>query len=270
MVTSHFGATVKQVFETSPDLAKLLFSEEGFCRVIQRDPDGLFVEVPCPDQLVGNVAAGHPSLCNFDRQPIPRTRRAGSLAIILVLESPHTDEFTWRQDCGAWVAIGPAAGPTGRNIRTHLSKILERFPTREYMIYLMNAIQHQCSLGQKLKCKQARCLRDKVFSTYWNPTGRNDFMERLSQHYHPGDILINACTGAKNMEDAANLKMMVEEAILCQVPSLSSKSIQWGNPREVTSDMGTHHPRSWFGNPTFDGSNDRRNKLVWFRDMTER
>lgn len=79
------------------------------------------------------------------------------------------------------MAIGPACGSTGRNIKKYLPSVLfnylpainetsrlitydlnKQIQNGDYCIALINAIQYQCSLGEDtLK------YRDKIFSEMW-------------------------------------------------------------------------------------------------------
>lgn len=73
--------------------------------------------------------------------------------VILVLESPHKDEF--KIEDGELIRVGPAAGKTGTYIRKYLPLIfsgMEDFGSRK--LILVNAIQFRCSLGRSLWGKE--------------------------------------------------------------------------------------------------------------------
>ncbi len=106
----------------------------------------------------------------------------------MILESPHKSEFP--RDGSA----GPARGATGTRIRKHLAQAFRCLPLIDNVhrpLILMNAIQHQCSLGQPPKCH-----RDTVFCLMWDqPRVRIDFSRRLRGYTQDkGALVINACT----------------------------------------------------------------------------
>ena len=121
--------------------------------------------------------------------------------IIILLESPHTEEFFPKFRNG--VSSGPALGISGgvfdkhcidvfnynKNIlrlALHLTNQSEIFE-----MYFVNAIQYQCSLGPPLK----PTIRDFVFYALWNQhpnSFKDDLIERLN--IIQPDLIINACT----------------------------------------------------------------------------
>ena len=68
----------------------------------------------------------------------------------MVLESPHVDEFIGN--------IGPAKGFTGDMIRNFLHEVINLQDVDGFGLVLINAIQHQCSLGTSTSAH-----RDKIF-----------------------------------------------------------------------------------------------------------
>jgi hypothetical protein len=113
------------------------------------------------------------------------------------MESPHTDEFIEE-----W---GPAKGKTGVQIRKHIATIVAGLGGRLSELILVNAIQHQCSLGVP-----TRRYRDKVFRSLWKNGGSEDFERRLKQLYRPGDMLFNCCTGS---DPRKGLRQLVTAAV---------------------------------------------------------
>lgn len=76
--------------------------------------------------------------------------------IILILESPHKDEYVTRCDecsrgckCGLYASPAPARGATGRNIKQLLPMLFDK-NFEDYYVAFMNMIQYQCSLGMPL------------------------------------------------------------------------------------------------------------------------
>ncbi len=208
---------------------------------------GKYAQIPCEDRW---LAAVSPDGKRWDYRPIPPMR--DHPAVLLILESPHIQEFRCVTN-GKFEAVGPAAGlrpgKTGYRIdrfleKRYLSRI-ERYRSGA-PIYLVNAIQYQCSLNAKLT-KDNKKRRDEVFIGAWKMGGREDFIARLASYYRDGDIVVNACTGTMKQEDPENLKMLVEEAVICFLCGRDGRKpsrISWGVDRTVISDLGTHHPSS--------------------------
>lgn len=184
---------------------------------------------PCPDQWVGTVdqtgCVDGPKK-KFDRQPIA-DRPTGIPALILVLESPHVDEYEKKpNEDGICPAIGPANGTTGTNIQNHLRHFAADFTlNRHHSLLLINAVQHQCSAGVATSVH-----RDVLFRACWKNGGDVDFQTRLKAAFAPGDIVVNACTigGDRTTE---SLKVLVERQIRAAL--------------EQPSDFWTNHPSSW-------------------------
>ena len=136
----------------------------------------------CPDQFVGSIDDFDGDAGDFPlREPVTQLDR--SPCVVLVMESPHTDEFI-----GDW---GPAKGKTGIQIRKHIATIVAGLGGQLSELILVNAIQHQCSLGVATKH-----YRDTVFRNLWANGGAADFERRLMQIYRPGDMIFNCCTGS--------------------------------------------------------------------------
>jgi hypothetical protein len=134
----------------------------------------------CPDQLVGSIGDFDGDAASFPlRESV--TRLDNYPCIVLVMESPHIDEFI-----GDW---GPAKGKTGVQIRRHIATIVADLGGQLSELILVNAIQHQCSLGVPTDR-----YRDTVFRNLWANGGAADFERRLTQIYRPGDMLFNCCT----------------------------------------------------------------------------
>lgn len=122
--------------------------------------------------------------------------------IVLVLESPHIDEYGTKQPYTPW----PANGATGRHIRKRAGLLVPLgWNSFESQLHLINAIPYQCSLGQA-----TRLYRSKVFREAWASGAREYFQERLQQIYRKGDLVVNACTVGK---PGSSLRALVEAAI---------------------------------------------------------
>ncbi len=138
----------------------------------------------CEDQYVGEISKFQKTQKDFEaRRRIED--RGGRKCLIMILESPHSDEFRGE--------IGPAKGPTGRNIRARVTTVLRSINPSDYGLILMNAVQYQCSLGI-----DTNCVRDQVFLEVWRNGGRKDFGDRLETVVRKGDVVVNCCTTGKN------------------------------------------------------------------------
>lgn len=208
-----------------------------------------YAQGTCGDQWIADCLDGG----RWDYRPIPSQRNEP--AVLLILESPHIDEFS-RQDDGTFQPIGPAAGfgrgKTGYRIHTFLrQRYLHRHPRYApgMPIYLVNAVQYQCSLARKLTKKVTK-ERDTVFTATWQRGGMDDFITRLSSYYRPGDMVVNACTGNKKQAAARNLKLIVEIGVVAALDDVDGRNAvdkTWGTSNKsirVISDMGIHHPSS--------------------------
>lgn len=123
-----------------------------------------------------------------------QTRLNGSISngnvIIVVLESPHVDEFNSKGN-GTYPLINDSS------FRSHFiqglcnSKNLPNLNKQNtYYIYLMNAIQYQCSLGLP-----TGYFRDFVFLYFWERL-KKDFSTRILTMAKQNTIfaVINLCT----------------------------------------------------------------------------
>lgn len=153
----------------------------------------------CPDQYVGEIG----SLLNDTMLPSERSSiadRPDKPAVLLVLESPHTEEF---KD-----SIGPAKGATGRNIARYLGIDPELQSMLDAPLILMNAVQYQCSLGVNTSIN-----RDEVFKAVWKH-GEANFKQRLQEIYRVGDIIVCACTKGNRRTGPSELRQLVHKAIV--------------------------------------------------------
>ena len=110
--------------------------------------------------------------------------------IIIVLESPHIDEFDQNGN-GLYPLMNDEL------FKQHLCKLINNSKKLQftlnkqikYIIYLINAIQFQCSLGQPTEY-----YRDFVFLYYWKKLYK-DFEQRLSSYINFNTkAIINLCT----------------------------------------------------------------------------
>jgi len=184
----------------------------------------------CPDRFAGRIS-GLPDLTDWSSvaQALPE-RRSEATCILLVLESPHIDEYGSKQPYTPW----PANGATGRHIRKRARLLIpEGWNPDEAQLYLINAIPYQCSLGEA-----TRHYRSKVFREAWDHGAKRYFQERLRRAYHPGDLVVNACTVGK---PGRALRVDVEAAISEVLPNALRARRE--HPFRWMSDDAVH--RSW-------------------------
>jgi hypothetical protein len=160
----------------------------------------------CPDQYVGIVKdlnnEQNRTAKDFLGRKLADSRPTGEPCLILILESPHINEF---ED-----GLGPAKGPTGARIRSHiLDEALGFRGYSDYGLILVNAIQYQCSLGDS-----TRKHRDRIFRCVWENGGKECFIERIKKYFHDGDVIAICCTKGKDRCDVSNeLRVLVHKAI---------------------------------------------------------
>lgn len=163
--------------------------------------------------------------------------------IILILESPHRDEYC---SCLEKLCpLAPAQGSTGRSIENMMMIGAETF--RKNRLILCNPVPWQASLGslheRSLSSPEGKKIRDEVWIAIWNADGvKANFQGRLKD-YKPR-LIINACTRLKGCRGTCKpdkyerckkcLKWEVQEAAknaLSEVPIIT-----------------IGHPSSWRGN----------------------
>jgi hypothetical protein len=180
----------------------------------------------CPDQCIGRLRelelAGA-----ITARDAAENRPAGA-GVLLVLESPHIEEFK--------AEPAPARGKTGLHIARYLRQVVGSTACDDFPVTLVNAVRHQCSLGYS-----PTDFRDRVFSAVWENGGRGDFVDRLRLLYRPGDLVVCCCTKGSSRTSAMQLRQLVYAAIVEVLPQAQVSR--------------RTHPSSWFS---------RRNRLyVW-------
>jgi hypothetical protein len=171
----------------------------------------------CPDQYLGKVA-GFVEVPLFEGRT-PAQKRTFEPCILLILESPHKEEFVGEP--------GPAKGFTGEMIKQHLATVLGLPNIENYGLILVNAIQHQCSLGSN-----TTVYRDRIFRAVWSNGGAENFQNRIVSIFQFGDLIVNCCTKGNDFELYGPLRNLVEVALKASIPN--------------TESLRRTHPSSWF------------------------
>ena len=141
---------------------------------------------------------------NYSQQP-PNIKATNPKMVVL-LESPHIEEFNAGQYANG---TAPAWGNTGKNfddwfikvLNLNINNVLNSFlpnNNQDIDVYLVNAIQYQCSLG-KLNGNRGSGRRDAVFFNLWNKQP-DSFLQDLADrlNFINPNVIINACT--KNLQ----------------------------------------------------------------------
>ena len=157
----------------------------------------------CPDEKVCAITIenGDINVPTFDlwvreKLPLPISE-SDNQKIIILMESPHKDEFTSN------IPNGVAFGKTGKNIASKLEDILIEISHRKtiqlttyYDLYLVNAVPFQCSCGFSTSY-----FRDLMFVGLWFNGANEYFISRLTVlNLRTNDIVINACTHGGHSE----------------------------------------------------------------------
>lgn len=179
--------------------------------------------IKCLDQAVGvlevsvNNGMGHVKwrVNNIKKtddsgKRVEANNTADYKSMVIVLESPHRDEFTKRNNTAKQEARGPAMGHTGDCISEALCKNIFCYLTMrnysdlgaysnfntaiengQYCVHFVNAIQVQCSLG--LALSEYEAVKKSNLKGLWDKKiVRDDFVERLKKR-KPA-VIINCCT----------------------------------------------------------------------------
>jgi hypothetical protein len=161
----------------------------------------------CPDQYLGQLSEimGKPQF-PFRLNASQRTEHP---CVVMVLESPHKDEFIGDP--------GPAKGFTGDMIRNFLHEALSQQNVGGFGLVLVNAIQHQCSLGISTSEH-----RDKIFRAVWTQGGHENFVTRLRSVLRSSDIVMNCCTKGNDFELNTPLRSLVEASMRLHFPAVQT------------------------------------------------
>ena len=155
--------------------------------------------------------------------------------VLLLLESPHIEEYKCDPSSGRIQPVAPAQGDTGKQIEKHLATVLKDL-SRDLCdgarVVIANPVPYQASLGSIIKeCENWRTVRDAVWAALWNIEAvRKDFRDRLCR-YHP-NIIINACTNdpSRHPVYSMNAHVTISVAAHCSETMLYAST----------------HPSSWF------------------------
>lgn len=144
--------------------------------------------------------------------------------IMIILESPHTNEFNHNKP-------QPAAGKSGENIHNNLSTLLTKLQEKllthfqkTYEIAIINPVPYQTSMGiEPINTN----VRDVIWVNFWNDASlalQQKFTDLLRSLPNQS-IIINACTGGNKSK---SLKLIIDDHIKNVFKPTSNKQIQYG------------------------------------------
>lgn len=111
--------------------------------------------------------------------------------ILIIVESPHRDEFTFNYE-----PIGPAQGETGYGIESKIDEIIDKFriTSGNYIVIISNPVQYQSSLGSFYSSGLCAKIRDNLWSKLYKKV---DYLNRLNNL--GGEYIINATTKGRRI-----------------------------------------------------------------------
>ena len=193
------------------------------------------------------------------RNPIRRQSddEPGTNGLVLLLESPHKDEYYRDIDNPR----APAMGRTGKNICDYLCEVIqqiEKIEERQILecgddVIIANPIQFQTSLsaihGRSLSGEGSspwKRLRNAVWTTLWAQKYiRQEFLSRLCQ-YSP-KIVINACTNFSasvySLPPRARVTKLIKSPDMDNISPPCTKAILRNLANLPLYECG--HPASW-------------------------
>ena len=148
----------------------------------------------CPDNYIGTISKNSSNLFvqkelrYQNKEKLLKVSKKNIAKIVLLLESPHKDEFMIN-------LTAPALGTTGEKIHSYFHKLLSKYAILtdiQMEVYIVNIIQFQCSLGFNTKK-----YRDKLFKELWEKPQTRRSLKRRIKKINP-QIIINATTYIKS------------------------------------------------------------------------
>lgn len=215
-------------------LADLNFGEM-VRQALGKAPDAAVHEIRAPDVYVGQLRELPLMLPTSDLgrwltadTATARSGRPLAKCMVMVLESPHVDEYDPAHCYTPW----PANGMTGENIQGRVLELAELLSVPlDIGLILFNAIPYQCSQGDSGSAKEWKVRRDRIFAHAWKQEAtRSLFRARLNHWVSPGDVVVNCCTAG--LKCKPKLRDLVEKEIVDLLGSTVTR-------------FRMHHPSSW-------------------------
>ena len=175
-----------------------------------------FSRYACPDQYLAKIVKKNGKYVLKGSKILARERHKCSSRlnvdysrikrrnyVLIILESPHKDEFEKNTHLPIGPCCGNHHGSTGYNLNTYLNDVFERSPSfvsglnkRKYKLVIMNAVQYQASEGYDLNSNKNKNIRDQNWLYFWNAGFNDCLVKRIktfldkSKECH----VINLCT----------------------------------------------------------------------------
>lgn len=186
-------------------------------------------------QVLPLVHVAEPSILSSypDR---PAADAAGSETILLILASPHKDEYV-RKPNGQLAPKAPAQGRNwlgaGRAIHSYGHDVLRKLNLTdgEYCLVITNPVPYQCSLSSVAPGYPAPLdpsVRDHVWRQLFSlQVIRRDFLDRC-RRYHPR-IILNCCTTRLRTEltDFICDNFLLEDGVGATLFESEHPAVQW-------------------------------------------
>ena len=143
-----------------------------------------------PNCYFGEYDSSNQSFITVNPSSINRNIQTNPVIVILA-ESPHKYEYTYQN--GVVTPRVPLFKSRSK-INKYLKNYLPATTAGRYDVYLVNAIQYQCSFG--LNLKYYRQQKNNVFALTWNmEPALNDLICELKNLIQSDqDIILNCCT----------------------------------------------------------------------------
>lgn len=254
-IFNKFESDAKEIFYLKNEKCKIC--QKILCKI--NKCDFVLPKLICFDQIICEYEHGKDSLNNITsflaKNRIKKKRddlykfNTNDNNIVIILESPHVDEFRHIIGCKDGFRIGmPCMGKTGENLKEYFidvlnnkenadefKKELQNDKNKKFNIIVMNAIQFQCSLGFKLGKEEDKFTKkkDELCKKIIESDEIKENICRRLVKYNPRYIL-NCSTGAirKDIENIVknDLKDYIDEKVF------KGKSIVYIEGK---------HPSSW-------------------------
>ena len=227
----------------------------------------------CPDQFVGILKYNSQKNFEWIKKVMTKNQigcerinitkeyeQENDKAIVMVLESPHLDEYNNK------LPKGPAFGVTGKNINKWFENILNDALENEvfessllnlncnYDFIIVNAVQYQTSLGVDTKI-----YRDACFLWFWEKEKvRNEFKNRIKilikKYGKDNIILVNCCTKGYHIDLVTGVSGKIDADYLdeldCRLNSVGETTLKRYVSDEITQfeliQYYATHPASWY------------------------
>lgn len=165
----------------------------------------------------------------------PPERREGQSVVLLLLESPHKDEYKHNPELEPLRSIAPAQGVTGSNIQAYFHEVLKCGLSPDLCggasVFIANPMPYQASLASiSNNQRKWRPVKNAVWAALWKVEAvKADFAQRLCR-YNP-DVVINACTSARSNDLPYAISAHVAAFVVAHCPAAKL--------------FATTHPSSW-------------------------